>query len=317
MQGSKLKFNRRLDSFLMSPMLVEPVWGLSQLIAYCDELDFVSGQVNSEILRDIWAAKKEESKMSFSIFANDQFTTSMMDSSNTMEMTNSVAIVQLRGAMRADGGLSSQGIDATVNDLRTAAASKAMGIVLRTSSGGGAVEAAQRMYSAIKEVKEVKPVVQFVDALSASGAVFAGVASDEIVMNGVTAETGSIGVVAQFDKSELEYIKENVLSIYASQSADKHSMFKNLLSGDITAVQNEYLNPVAEAFQKLVTKERKSVNKDALTGSMYLAKDAIKMGLADRIGTLNTALNRVRILSRNRNRNTNARRGASMISFNK
>lgn len=311
-KSKKLSFNRRIDAFLSTPLFISESWGFTQLMTYLNELEFAAdGQ--TEILKETWRQRKESNQTQYLSFSDGNY--KRVDEEIGLQNKNSIAIVQLRGAMQSDDGLSSLGIDHTCNQLELAASSNARGIILNTSSGGGAVEAAQRLYSTMKDISGSKPIVQLINTTSASGAVFAGVASDKIIANGATAETGSIGVVMQLPKWWIQEMKDEVISIYADQSPDKHSLMKNLIAENYDAIKNEELNPFAIEFQNLVKRERKGVDVSALTGKMYIAKDAMKMGLIDGIGTMKTALNEVRKLSTQRNKNSNARRAAESINF--
>lgn len=312
MSEKALKFNPRISAFLSLPMFISEQWGLARLMNYFEEIELASDG-GGEALRRIWEQQKEAAKMRLIVPSTDY--QAEMNLESGFDNPNAIAVVNLLGTMRSEDGLSSQGIDHLCNDTIKAGNSKVRGIIVRTSSGGGAVEAAQRFYSTLKEVGIKKPIVQFVDTLSASGAVFSGVACDSIIANGKTASLGSIGVVMQFPKWWVEMMKEGVISIYASQSPDKHDLLKNLISENYAAIQSEHLNPYAEEFQKLVRKERPGVDASALTGKMYIAGDAKKLGLIDKIGTMQTAINEVIRLSRARNRNSNARKAAQLVKF--
>lgn len=312
MNDNSLKFNRRISAFLSSPLFISEQWGLSQFFNYIEEVNLASdGQ--GEVLRNLWEQKKEAQKLRFLEVTEDH--SKEVNLEQGLNSSNSIAVVQLLGTMRAEDGLSSKGIDQTCEEIKMAAASNARGIILRTSSGGGAVEAAQRLYTTLKEAGAKKPIVQFVDTLSASGAVFSGVASDSVVANGRTASLGSIGVVMQFPTWWVEAIESEVVSIYATQSKDKHDLVKDLIAKDYASIQANHLDPYADEFQRLVRKERPGVSDDALTGKMFIARDAKKMGLIDKIGGMNTAIREVVSLDRQRKRNSNARSALNMINF--
>ena len=132
-------------------------------------------------------------------------------------------------------------------------------------------------------------------------------------MGGNTTEVGSIGVVIQMDAEGINYLKENLVSIYADGSENKHDILKAILSGDYDFVKKNSLNPLRKEFASIVKKGRPNVTEEALTGSMFIGRDAIKNGLADSIGTRTDAIKRVVSLARKRNRSNSARKALAHV----
>ena len=216
----------------------------------------------------------------------------------------SVAVIALKGDMLKEGTMCSYGTEEIAAVIREAAASrKIIGIRLDIDSGGGAVDAIAPMIDAIRFCHEQgKPVVASCD-LCASAAYYVACHCDEIVAdNSISAEFGSIGVMIQF----LDYAKYyeqkgiKVHNIYSDLSNYKNAPFEAALKGDYKSVKEETLNPLARQFQETVRQHRKNLDENAdgiLNGRMFFAKEAIKSGLIDQIGTADTATQEVRRLA--------------------
>lgn len=226
----------------------------------------------------------------------------LVDRSNFEIASNSekgVARLNLKGTMLADGGICSRGIDVLCEEIKSVANnSTLLGAAIVTNTGGGEVVAAQRVSNALKEARKIKPFVQFVDGMSASGGYWVGANCDAIVMGGETTQVGSIGVVIDVDKDLIKFIKENYISILADGSEDKREMQKALVDEDYGFIRKKYLNPTREIFHKTVKQGRKDIDTSVLTGSMYNAKEAVNLKMADKIGTFEDAVKLVAKLSR-------------------
>ena len=211
--------------------------------------------------------------------------------------SGSYAIVPLKGVMMSEDGLCQYGIGHTCASLEIAAENPNIeGIIIDTNSGGGEVAAAQKLANTLLDIKGIKPIIQYINGMSASGAVFSGVLADRIIAGGATAEIGSIGVVVQVPKEYIGYYRDEVVSIYADGSEDKHSFVKNLIAGDYESIKQEELNPIREEFRKKVRQHRVDVNDSALAGKVYLAGQAKKLGLIDEVGTMKSVYNNMETL---------------------
>lgn len=219
-----------------------------------------------------------------------------------------VAVVPLKGVMLAEGGLCTPSIDVTCNQIEALAANPNIaGIVLKIHSGGGQVTAAQRIGNALADANKIKPVVSFVDGMAASGAYWAACNTREIVMGGNSTSVGSIGVVFEYYKSEVQEVLEDLVSIVSTGSEGKREFETHLKEGNNNAIRVNLLDPQMKIFANLVKKSRgekldKSFIKtegDKLGGRMTKdANEAIAAGLADRKGTIKDAVRRVVFLSK-------------------
>lgn len=221
---------------------------------------------------------------------------------------NSVLIIPICGAIMKDDYCGEPGTDTLSEWFRCALDSPNIaGIVLKINSGGGSVEGTGEFADLIKS--STKPVVAFTDGIMASAAYWIGCSANEIFASHKTVEVGSIGTAMTFYDNREAMIKYGYKQIYinADSSPDKNQDYFKALDGDESGVKVNILNPTNDIFMtsvkdnrsgklKLITKttdgDGKTLN-EPLTGKMYLAEAAIEIGLIDKIGLLQDAVDRV------------------------
>lgn len=231
----------------------------------------------------------------------------MMKSGNTFDNApkDSTAIIPVHGTMLKYGTMCSYGTQEIASVVREAADSKNISsIVLDMDSGGGSVDAIAPMLDAVRYAQgKQKAIVAYCD-LCASAAYYVASACNEIVAgNEVSAELGSIGVMMSFMDYAKYYedlgIKQH--TIYSNLSDYKNLPFEAAKRGDYKAIRDEELDPLARDFQEAVKQGRGArlqlETEGLLRGRMFYAKDAVRVGLADKIGTLGMATARSRELS--------------------
>lgn len=216
----------------------------------------------------------------------------------------SVAVIPLKGDMLKAGTPCSYGTEELAAMLMEAVASPNItGTVLDVDSGGGAVDAIWPLTEAIARSRAAgKPVVTSAD-LCASAAYYVACHTDAIVANNtLSAEFGSIGVLMQFADYQKYYEQQGVKvhTVYSDLSGYKNAPFEAALKGDYKAIKTEQLNPLARQFQQAVRSHRPALDdkvEGILQGRMFYAVDALKAGLIDQTGTLETAIAEVRRLA--------------------
>lgn len=216
----------------------------------------------------------------------------------------SVAIVPLKGVMRKYDGLCSYGTQTISSIIRQAADHQNIDAsVLDIDSGGGSVDSIPCVLESIQySQSKGKPVVSHCD-MAASAAYWAASATDYIFgSNTISSEFGSIGVMIQFMdyKAELEKDGAKLHTVYAPESTHKNLPFENALKGDYQAMQEDVLSPLAKIFQKAVKTNRKNLDTSVegiLNGKMFFAEQAVKNGLADKIGNLEMAIKQAKKLA--------------------
>lgn len=195
-----------------------------------------------------------------------------------------------RGAwLGASSGLTSY--EGIIEQVRAAAAdADVKHIVLDINSPGGE---AYGMTDAARSIRAIakatgKRIVAVVNAMAASAAYGLACAADEIVIaeSGIA---GSIGVaLVHFDRSgELEKRGVKATVITAGKLKAKGNPF-GPLDEEAAATLRAHIETIMGGFVKLVADFRPKLTRDAVRkqeAATYLGEDAVKVGLADRIGT--------------------------------
>ena len=217
----------------------------------------------------------------------------------------STAVIPLRGTMLKYGTMCSYGTTEIASVIREAAASKNISsIVLDIDSGGGSVDAIAPLADAIREAQQKRKAVVASCSLCASAAYYVASYCNEILAdNDIDAEFGSIGVMMSFADYAKYYENEGIKvhTIYSNLSDYKNAPFEAAKKGEYAKIRDEELDPLARDFQENVKRNRgarlKTDTEGLLRGRMFYARDAVRTGLADAVGTLTQAAERSRELS--------------------
>lgn len=219
---------------------------------------------------------------------------------------DSTAIIPIHGTLLKYGTYCSYGTTELADILRQAAeSSNISSVLLDIDSGGGSVDSIAPLVDAIQYAQSKgKSVVAHCD-LCASAAYYIASYCDEIIAsNQISSEFGSIGVMMSFPDYAKYYEREGVKvhTIYSSLSDYKNAPFEMAKEGKYDMIREEELDPLARDFQENVKANRGNKLKLDTTGlvrgRMFYAKDAIAVGLADAIGTLDFAIQRAREIPR-------------------
>jgi signal peptide peptidase SppA len=167
-------------------------------------------------------------------------------------------------------------------------------VVLRIDSPGGdaagMAEAVRRMRSAV--AASGKPVVAYVDELAASAAYAIACVASEIILP-ETGEVGSIGCLCVHFDASGAYAQAGIRpTIIRSGSQKAVPSSLEPLADDGRAVIQARVQAHAQAFAALVASSRGETADDwlALEGATARGKQAVKKGLADRVGSLEDAI---------------------------
>ena len=187
-------------------------------------------------------------------------------------------------------------------------------VVLRVNTPGGTVTASDTLYQVVRRFREKtgKPVVASAQEVMASGGYYVACAGDQIVVQ-PTSVVGSIGVVfetMQF-KGALDKLGISAKAIKSGSLKDMGSPFK-LLRQDEEKVMQEMVDEYFERFVTVI-RERRPVKeapegdlsayaKDGYvgvySGRVFSGTRAVELGLADRTGLLDDAIDLARDLAR-------------------
>lgn len=171
-------------------------------------------------------------------------------------------------------------------------------IVLVSDSPGGEVAGTEDFAKLIAE--STKPIIGYVDDLAASAAYWALSGTKEIYANGKTARIGSIGTMLSFADAQGAYEKLGYKfhEIYAPASVDKNKDYAEARKGNYDAVKKT-LASINDVFISSVIAGRgdKLNQKETLTGKVFMAEDAVKVGLIDGIKSLEEVIARAQELA--------------------
>lgn len=177
------------------------------------------------------------------------------------------------------------------------------GLIVRVNSPGGTISASDQVYQEIRKYRTDKgrPVIAFMQSTAASGGYYASVACDQIVAE-PTAITGSIGVVvSHFVFAELLENKLGIQPVFLTMGEKKDwpSSFRAPSEQELQYIRDRLLKPAYDRFVEVVQEGRAKVlspsQAQALAdGSIYVAPQALDVGLIDKIGYLDDAVDLVK-----------------------
>lgn len=233
------------------------------------------------------------------------------------ETQGDTAIVNVTGTMTKHGTSFNQampfGTRGLAKAIGAAAANKDIkGIVLQFETGGGSTLGQTDFVDAIAAAKKKKPVIAYVDDFCCSAGYWAASQCDSIIANR-GAEVGSIGtyMVVQ-DASEqfaMEGIKTHV--IHAGEWKGAGVPGTEITESHLANFQRE-VEEVNALFMAGVSAGR-GMSADQVSaladGRIHIAANAKRMGLIDKVGTINDAINAVR--------SAVSKRSAGTVSANK
>lgn len=203
-----------------------------------------------------------------------------------------VALVQINGVIDANG----QNSASSVNDALQKAfeATDSVGVILKINSPGGSPVQSGMIYDEMLRLRKAhpdKPLDVVIEDLGASGGYYVASGADKIFVNRASL-VGSIGVLMDgFDASELL----NKLGVQRRLlTAGKNKALMDPFTKQ-TPEQTEYLKGMLEDIHQQFIKavkdgrgDRLKETPDMFTGLVWTGDQAVKLGLADDFGTVNS-----------------------------
>ncbi len=230
--------------------------------------------------------------------------------------SDKIAVISLSGLLTnmKSSSLLSQGSN-VVSDLRETLDAAARdpsvkAVLLRINSPGGTVTASDMMYKDLMAFKARthKPVVTCMMDVCASGGYYVSCASDYRVCYPTTI-TGSIGVIIETLNlnGTLHKLGADTDSVKSGPNKDMGSPFKPPAAPDAPLDPNDraLLQGIVNQFYagfKAIVKASPNHIADAdwatvTDGRVYTGTDAVKIGLVDEVGTLDTAIAKAKELA--------------------
>ena len=178
------------------------------------------------------------------------------------------------------------------------------GVLFVVNSPGGAVAPSVELAYAIKELKEIKPVVVYASGVIASGSYYASIWADKIIANPGSV-VGSIGVIMQGVNAE-----ELMEKVGISTQTIKAGKYKE--SGTPTRKWTEFeekqlQNVIDDTYNMFITDVATARNLDVKNhtsfadAKIFTSKQAKEVGLVDEVATLTFAQNSLITLAKVQN----------------
>ncbi len=204
-----------------------------------------------------------------------------------------IVVIKLQGPIQEGmGGLFAGGIspDFVYNQLQRAEEDPHIeGLVLRVESPGGSIAASQEIASMIRDFE--KPVVVSMADMAASGGYYISAPAQGIVAQPGTI-TGSIGVISSIMNMEELYEKLGI-SIETIKSGEHKDMFSRGLTDEERELMQEISDRAYEQFISEVAEGRGmdvEQVRELATGELFIGSQAKELGLVDRLGGLDEAI---------------------------
>jgi len=210
-------------------------------------------------------------------------------------------LVTLSGAISGSSSSSTSAKAVWERLIELRSEDRVRGVLLSINSPGGTVGMSKEVYAAVRELRELKPVVVTMLDQAASGGYYIASAATKIYANAGTL-TGSIGVILSgFNVKEL-FNKVGIESqtIKTGPYKDIFSPFKQISDPERELLQ-ELLQSTYQEFVSDVADGRKmdlEVVKKLADGRIYTGSQAKANGLVDEIGTSEDALDDLRGMAR-------------------
>ncbi len=167
-------------------------------------------------------------------------------------------------------------------------------VVLRVDSPGGSALASEIIWRATQQVRSRKPIVVSMGNVAGSGGYYVACGADAIVADEMTI-TGSIGVVGGkiITAGMWEKLGVNWVPIQRGRNANLLNTLEPFNDGQRTRIE-DWMNEVYAIFKAHVQEGRGSKLSKALEemagGRVYTGKQALELGLVDKIGGLHDAI---------------------------
>lgn len=208
-------------------------------------------------------------------------------------------IMSQRANMMADlssgGGTSTEKVGASLRQWLADPDTRA--IVLEIDSPGGGTFGTGELADQIFKARGQKPIIAQVNSVAASAAYWVATAASEIVMT-PGGEVGSIGVYGSHTDMSAMLEKQGLKKTYISAGEYKtegHPFAP--LSEEARAYQQGRVNAVYDDFVRAVARGRNTtparVKAEFGKGRTVGAREALRLGMVDRIGTMQETLRRL------------------------
>lgn len=247
-----------------------------------------------EVLDELKTITGTNKKANITSITINKYAQSLPSGSNSSK--SEVAVIyaygDIVGGEGREGEIGSERISRAIRKARLDDDVKA--IVLRVNSGGGSALASDVIWREIILSKKVKPVIASFGDVAASGGYYIGCAADSIFVqpNTITGSIGVFGIIPNFQNLLNNKLGITFDGVKTGQYADIMSINRPLTAGERFIIQND-VNHVYDSFITRVADGRKKTKAqvDSIGGGhVWTGNDAVKIGLADRVGSFSDAI---------------------------
>ncbi len=248
-----------------------------------------------QVLDELRTLTKKDKKSSVDIITINDYA-SNLPANTALGAKNKIAVIYANGDIvggeGSDEQIGSERISRAIRKARLDDGIKA--IVLRVNSGGGSALASEVIWREIELSKKVKPVIASFGDVAASGGYYIGCAADSIFVqpNTITGSIGVFGIIPNFQNLLNNKLGITFDGVKTGQYADIMSVNRPLTAGERFIIQNG-VNHIYDTFLGRVAEGRKKTKAqiDSIGGGhVWIGTDAVKNGLADRLGSFNDAI---------------------------
>lgn len=216
---------------------------------------------------------------------------SPLDSERKTEVRDGVAIIHIRGTILRYTDWITDALGLSTTESISLEFDKAMtdkhikGIIFDIDSGGGIASAISELSSMIFNARGMKDIKTYIGGSGASAAYWIGSSAKEIVISD-TGIAGSIGAMLTYD--DYSKMKEG-MGIEEKKFVSNISPNKNA-----EAELQLMVDRLGEIFVSNVARNRmttaENVEANFGKGGLFVGKDAVTAGLADKVGTFEEVL---------------------------
>lgn len=303
-----MSFNHTLSAVLRGRWLIDKAWAESHLPIV---LSLLKGNPVSFVDRtgsesyEMPFAVDPATMQRYDLWKYDPYTERVVANANIPE--GSIGVMPVNGPiMKYNGECGEPGAilqSSRLNELNRR--SNIAAVILLVDTPGGEARAANSFVTAIESFS--KPILAYVDDMSASLGMWLIAGCDEVYVSNEAARVGSIGSYCTIADWNAYLEKEGlpIHEIYAPQSTDKNRDYKEALEGNYSLIEQE-LKVHVDQFISFIKKKRPASaahQKEWDSGKMFFPDDAKRFGLIDGVKSFEGVISKAAWLSK-RNKNS-------------
>jgi len=205
-----------------------------------------------------------------------------LNNTHKVQIRDGIAIIPIVGSIFRYANMFTEISGATSTqilslDFNTALNDKEVkGILFDIDSGGGQANGISELASMIFNARSIKPIKAYIGGSGASAAYWIGSAADEVIIND-TGVAGSIGAMLSFDDNSKAKKDKGIKEMKYISSVSPLKNSDSELQSLVDSMGNIFVENVAR-------------NRGTTVENVFVGKDAVNAGLADKVGTFEEVL---------------------------